>query len=93
MNFKDKKIIITGATGGIGHSLVKKFCDSGGKILATGTKTEKLEKLKNEFSSIEIEQFKLNEHENIEKFMFYPFILFYFKIVKALQIFVLERNI
>ncbi len=69
MNFKDKKIIITGATGGIGHSLVKKFCDSGGKILATGTKTEKLEKLKNEFSSIEIEQFKLNEHENIEKFI------------------------
>ena len=57
MNFKDKKIIITGATGGIGHSLVKKFCDSGGKILATGTKTEKLEKLKNEFSSIEIEKF------------------------------------
>ena len=69
MNFKDKKIIITGATGGIGHSLVKKFCDNGGKILATGTKTEKLEKLKNEFSSIEIEQFKLNEHENIEKFI------------------------
>ena len=69
MNFKVKKIIITGATGGIGHSLVKKFCDSGGKILATGTKTEKLEKLKNEFSSIEIEQFKLNEHENIEKFI------------------------
>ena len=69
MNFKDKKIIITGATGGIGYSLVKKFCDSGGKILATGTKTEKLEKLKNEFSSIEIEQFKLNEHENIEKFI------------------------
>ena len=42
MNLKDKKVIITGATGGIGKSLVKKFSDYGAKILATGTKEEKL---------------------------------------------------
>ena len=42
MNLKNKKIIITGATGGIGHSLIKKFYDEGSIILATGTNEEKL---------------------------------------------------
>ena len=37
MNLKDKKILITGATGGIGHSLVKKFYELGSVILATGS--------------------------------------------------------
>ena len=46
MNLKNKKVIITGATGGIGNSLVKKFMISGAIILATGTKEEKLKKLK-----------------------------------------------
>ena len=48
MNLKNKKVIITGATGGIGNSLVKKFSDSESKILATGTNEEKLNKLKEE---------------------------------------------
>ena len=42
INFKNKKILITGATGGIGAALVKKFVSLEGKVLATGTKTEKL---------------------------------------------------
>ena len=46
MNFKNKKIIITGATGGIGNALVEKFYKLDGHILATGTKVEKLEGLK-----------------------------------------------
>ena len=69
MNLKNKKIIITGATGGIGHSLVNKFYDYGSKILATGTNDDKLQKLKNEFNNIETIQFKLNEHHNIETFI------------------------
>ena len=42
MNLKNKRILITGATGGIGNSLVKKFNDLGSKILATGTNDNKL---------------------------------------------------
>ena len=38
MNLKNKKVIITGATGGIGNSLVKKFSECGAQVLATGTK-------------------------------------------------------
>ena len=50
--FKNKKVLITGATGGIGNSLVKKFDDLGSNILATGTNQEKLDKLKKKFPNI-----------------------------------------
>ena len=46
INFNNKKILITGATGGIGNALVKKFSLLGGNVLATGTKNEKLDLLK-----------------------------------------------
>jgi len=69
MNLKNKKVLITGATGGIGYSLVKKFSESGSIILATGTKDEKLNNLKKEFNNIEIEKFQLDQHQNIEGFI------------------------
>ena len=37
MNLKIKKVLITGATGGIGNSLVEKFYTLGSVIVATGT--------------------------------------------------------
>ena len=46
MNLKDKKILITGATGGIGNCLVEKFNSFGAKIVASGTNEEKLDNLK-----------------------------------------------
>jgi len=50
INFKNKKILITGATGGIGKNLIKKFFSLGGNIVATGTKTEKLDEIKKKIS-------------------------------------------
>ena len=69
MYLKDKKILITGATGGIGHSLVKKFYELGSIVLATGTNEEKLNNLKNEFKNIKTKSFKLDQHSEIEKFI------------------------
>ena len=69
MNLKNKKVLITGATGGIGNSLVEKFCNLGSSILATGTNEEKLENLKKKYPNIIVEKFKLNEHDKIEKFV------------------------
>ena len=66
--FKNKKEIINGATGGIGNSLVKKFVEGGSIVLATGTKEEKLNNLKSKFSNIQIEKFNLDEHSKIEFF-------------------------
>ena len=40
MNLNNKKILITGATGGIGNSLVDKLNTLGAKIIASGTNEE-----------------------------------------------------
>ena len=69
MNLKKKKILITGATGGIGYSLVKKFYELGSDVLATGTNEDKLNKLKNEFKNIKTKSFKLDQHSAIENFI------------------------
>tara|TARA_Y100000591_G_scaffold120476_1_gene102893 strand:- start:18 stop:752 length:735 start_codon:yes stop_codon:yes gene_type:complete len=69
INLKDKKVLITGATGGIGNFLVKKFDELNTNIVATGTNDEKLSFLKKNFSKINIEKFKLDEHKKIEQFI------------------------
>ena len=69
MNLKDKKVLITGATGGIGKSLVKTFGDFGSKVIASGTKDEKLKSLKNEYKNVSVYQFKLDDHHKIEEFI------------------------
>ncbi len=65
----NKKIIVTGATGGIGNSIVKLLSENGAKILATGTRIEKLEKLKSEFQSLEILNFDISKNDKIEEFV------------------------
>ncbi len=69
MNLKNKKVLITGATGGIGSFLVEKFDNFGSIILATGTNHEKLQGLKSKFKNIITESFKLDRHEKIEEFI------------------------
>ena len=69
MELKNKKILITGATGGIGNALVDKFNSFGSKIFATGTNEEKLNKLKSKYSEINVEKFRLDEHDKIENFI------------------------
>ena len=69
IDFKNKKILITGATGGIGKALVKKFTSLEGNVLATGTKNEKLDLLKKEFPEINILKFDISEHSKIEEFI------------------------
>jgi len=69
MTFKNKKVLITGATGGIGGSLVKKFLSLDSEVLGTGTNSEKLEKLKSEYSKIKVKKFDISSHSQIEKFI------------------------
>ena len=69
IDFKNKKILITGATGGIGGSLVKKFVSLNGNVLGTGTKTEKLNLLQKENSSLKVLKFDISDHSKIEEFI------------------------
>ncbi len=69
MNFENKKILVTGATGGIGDSIVEKFLSLKGSVLGTGTNSEKLEILKKKYPQISTIQFDISEHDKIEQFI------------------------
>jgi len=69
INFKNKNILITGASGGIGNELVKKFVSLGGNVLGTGTNTKKLDKIKKQYPNIKVKKFDIAEHLRIEEFI------------------------
>ncbi len=69
INFNNKKVLITGATGGSGGALVKKFLSLGATVLGTGTKPEKLDLLKKSNSNMKIKKFNILEHSSIEEFI------------------------
>ena len=69
INFKNKNILITGASGGIGNELVKKFVSLGGNVFGTGTITEKLDKIKKKYPTIKVKKFDIAEHSRIEEFI------------------------
>jgi len=68
-NLIKKNIIVTGASGGIGNSIIKKFNEAGANILATGTRIEKLEELKKNYEGIKILKFDISQTDKIEDFI------------------------
>tara|TARA_B100001057_G_C22530264_1_gene825488 strand:- start:21 stop:758 length:738 start_codon:yes stop_codon:yes gene_type:complete len=68
-DLKQKNIIVTGASGGIGSSIIEKLNDYGANILASGTKIEKLEELKKKFDKIKILKFDISQSDKIEEFI------------------------
>ena len=68
-NLEKKNIIITGASGGIGSSIIKKLNETGANILATGTRIEKLEELKKKYEGIKILKFDISQIDKIEDFI------------------------
>ena len=68
-DLQNKNIIITGASGGIGYSIVKKLTEAGANIVASGTKIEKLEELKKKFENIKILKFDISQSIKIEDFI------------------------
>ncbi len=68
-DLKNKNIIVTGATGGIGNAIVEKLHENGANILATGTKVEKLDELKKKFNQIKTLQFDISQLDKIENFI------------------------
>ena len=69
INLKNKKAVITGATGGIGNSIIENFFNHGAKILGTGTNDEKLQTLQKKFNGIILQKFDISKHHEIEKFV------------------------
>ena len=68
-NLENKNIIVTGASGGIGNAIIKKLNEAGANILASGTRIEKLEELKDNFKKIKILKFDISQSDKIEEFI------------------------
>jgi 3-oxoacyl-[acyl-carrier protein] reductase len=69
INLKNKKVLITGATGGIGNDLVKKFVSLEANVLGSGTKTEKLDEIKKKYPNMKVKKFDMSDHSRIEEFI------------------------
>ena len=69
INFKNKKVLITGASGGIGNELVKKFVSLEANVLGSGTKIEKLDQIKKKYPNIKVKKFDISQHSEIENFI------------------------
>ena len=68
-DLKGKNIIVTGASGGIGNSIIEKLNQSGANILASGTRIEKLEELKGKYGNIKTLKFDISQSDKIEEFV------------------------
>ena len=62
-DLKGKNIIVTGASGGIGNSIIGKLNEAGANILASGTRIEKLDELKNQYTNIKILSFDISQSD------------------------------
>ena len=69
INLKDVNIILTGATGVIGDSILEKLTSLGSNVLATGTNYEKLKKIQEKYENIKVLKFDISNHSKIDQFV------------------------
>ena len=69
ISLKNKNIILTGSTGGIGMSILEKLVNSGANVIATGTNEEKLKSITTKFANVITKKFDISNHQEIEKFI------------------------
>jgi len=69
INLKNINVVLTGATGGIGNSILEKLVEAEANVVATGTNEEKLSAIKNKHQSVKVEKFDISKHNEIENFI------------------------
>ena len=70
IDLKNLNVILTGATGIIGNSILEKLHMANANIIATGTNQEKLNNIKLKYkNNVKIKQFDISNHSLIEKFI------------------------
>ena len=69
IDLKNLNIILTGATGVIGNSILDKLISAGSNVLATGSNEEKLKKIKDRYKNLNVLRFDISDHTNIDKFV------------------------
>ena len=69
IDLKNLSIILTGATGDIGNSILDKLVSRGANVLASGTNDEKLNLIKEKYQNVKVNKFDISMHDEIENFI------------------------
>ena len=69
INLKNTNVVLNGATGGIGNSILDTLVNAEANVLATGTNEEKLNTIKNNYQSVKVKKFDISKHKEIENFI------------------------
>ena len=69
IDLKNLNIVLTGATGIIGNSILDKLFSAGANVLATGTNEQKLKIIQEKYKNINVLKFDFSDHKNIDKFV------------------------
>ena len=69
IDLKNLNIVLTGATGIIGNSILDKLFSAGANVLATGTNEQKLKIIQEKYKNLNVLKFDFSDHKNIDKFV------------------------
>ena len=69
IDLKNLNIILTGATGVIGNSILDKLVMAGSNVIATGTNDEKLKNIQTKNKNVKTLKFDISDHSKIEEFV------------------------
>ena len=69
INLENKNIILTGATGGIGNSIVDTLVSLNANLIVTGTNEEKLKNLKNKHKNVIVIKQDISIHDELDEFI------------------------
>ena len=69
INLENKNIILTGATGGIGNSILNTLVSLNAKVLVTGTNEKKLDEIKEKYKNVIAVKKDISIHEELEEFI------------------------
>ena len=69
IDLKNLNIILTGATGVIGNSILDKLVSAGANVLATGTNEKKLKVIEDKYKDLNVVRFDISNHGKIDQFI------------------------
>ena len=69
INLKNLNIILTGATGVIGNTILDILISAGAHVIATGTNEEKLKKIQDKYKDLNVIKHNLSDHGRIDEFV------------------------
>ncbi len=69
IDLSNLNIVLTGATGIIGNSILDKIISAGSSVIATGTNDDKLKIIQNKYKNVNVIKFDISNHNKIDQFV------------------------